>query len=145
MCSHSGTSTARHSYHDMDGLSRRSIYGPDACGLLVLQEALADEAQRGRPSLLRAAHATFGREYYYLGAMQVSPPHAHQYVNLHLTVILPGGLCFAWQLVTDLLAFSGPVLLKLIVTFVQDHPTGEEGVRRGLLLLAAMVSSLLAY
>lgn len=29
------------------------------------------EMEKPRPSLLRAAHMTFGREYYHLGAMQV--------------------------------------------------------------------------
>lgn len=41
---------------------------------------------------------------------------------------------------TDLLAFSGPVLLKLIVTFVQDRPTGHDAWTRGMTLLFALVS-----
>jgi hypothetical protein len=43
------------------------------------------------------------------------------------------------QLASDLLGFSGPVLLKLIVSFVQDYGTGTATTQDGFILLGSLV------
>lgn len=72
------------------------------------------ELERGRftPSLLRAAHAAFGADFYAFAGL---------------------------QLINDLLGFSGPVLLKLIVNYVQDFAAGTASLARGYTILAALV------
>jgi len=58
------------------------------------QEQASSTYKNRKPSLLRVFHKTFGLEWYYLGIV---------------------------QLLNDLLSFSGPVLLKLIVGFIEDY------------------------
>lgn len=80
------------------------------------QEALdteresASQAKR-RPSLLRVAHVTFGAEFFYFAGL---------------------------QLFNDLLGLTGPILLKLIVTFVQDFTAGTATLSHGYALFVVL-------
>ncbi len=78
---------------------------------LEAERAAATRGNR-RPSLLRVAHVTFGREYYY---------------------------CAGLQLLNDLLGFSAPILLKLVVTFVQDFAAGTTTMNHGYALFAVLL------
>jgi len=71
----------------------------------------ATQAKR-RPSLLRVAHVTFGAEFYYFAGLQLS---------------------------NDLLSFSGPILLKLVVTFVQDYTAGTTTLSHGYALFVVLL------
>lgn len=45
-----------------------------------------------------------------------------------------------WQLINDLLGFSGPVLLKVVVTFVQDFAKGNTTVEHGYFLFVVILA-----
>jgi len=76
-------------------------------------DAERDSATRAkrRPSLLRVAHVTFGAEFYHFAGL---------------------------QLLNDLLGFSGPILLKLVVTFVQDYTVGTTTSSHGYALFVVL-------
>ncbi|GAB5031367.1 multidrug resistance-associated protein 7 [Nannochloropsis oceanica] len=71
----------------------------------------ASQARR-RPSLLRVAKVTFGAEYFYFAGL---------------------------QLFNDLLGLTGPILLKLVVTFVQDFTAGTATLSHGYALFVVLL------
>ncbi|TFJ86038.1 hypothetical protein NSK_002858 [Nannochloropsis salina CCMP1776] len=81
------------------------------------QEALDVEREaacqgKRKASLLRVAHQAFGAEFYSFAGL---------------------------QLLNDLLGFSGPILLKSLVTYVEDYRAGLTTIRHGLVLLLVLV------
>lgn len=74
--------------------------------------ALDAERARAKPSLLRAARVVFGADFYAFAGL---------------------------QLINDLLGFSGPVLLKLVVTYVQDFAAGTASLARGYAILLVLL------
>lgn len=74
--------------------------------------ALEAERSRPKPSLLRAARRTFGADFYAFAGL---------------------------QLLNDLLGFAGPLLLKLIVAYVQDFAAGAATLARGYGILAVLL------
>jgi hypothetical protein len=76
------------------------------------ETALEAERGRSRPSLLRAAFVAFGADFSAFAGL---------------------------QLINDLLGFSGPVLLKLIVNYVQDSAKGGGTLARGYTILIALL------
>lgn len=76
------------------------------------ETALEAERARAKPSLLRAARVVFGADFYAFAGL---------------------------QLINDLLGFSGPVLLKLVVTYVQDFAGGTATLARGYTILVVLL------
>lgn len=48
------------------------------------------------------------------------------------------------QLINDLLGFSGPILIKLVVTYVQDYAHGQATVEEGIFLLVIILACYIA-